>query len=223
MISFCFFPTVPGDPTRWHSRHNWHLLESGLTLLHTLPVTHLWPFAKGKYFLLALDESTDLKDTAPLLIFIREINDNFDHEIPKMENKRTGLVKQCVWCYREVVAMQKKKITINLSWCHVPCPKTPWPGWVLCFSKWILKMVQRMLVLFGSNYVCEQTFSVMNINKPRHRAHLTDEHLRPVLGIPTTKLTPNFNVLAKKGVQQHCSHWNWNWKFLYLLSCVFNN
>lgn len=71
----------------------------------------------------------------------------------------------------------------------------------------ILKMAQRMLVLFGSNDVCEQTFSVMNINKPRHRAHLTDEHLRSVFGIPTTKLTPDLNVLAKKGVQQqHCSH-----------------
>lgn len=29
----------------------------------------------------------------------------------------------------------------------------------------IQKVAQRMLVLFGSTFMCEQTFSVMNINK----------------------------------------------------------
>ncbi|KAK7134480.1 hypothetical protein R3I93_017791 [Phoxinus phoxinus] len=70
----------------------------------------------------------------------------------------------------------------------------------------IRKLAQKMLVLFGSTYVCEQTFSVMNINKTRHRSQLTDDHLRSVLRIATTKLTPNFDALAKKGDQQHCSH-----------------
>uniref|UniRef100_A0A3Q3X0I4 Uncharacterized protein n=1 Tax=Mola mola TaxID=94237 RepID=A0A3Q3X0I4_MOLML len=51
----------------------------------------------------------------------------------------------------------------------------------------IQKMAQRMLVLFGSTYVC-------------------DEHLRSVLRIATTKLTPQFDAPAKKGDQQHCSH-----------------
>ena len=32
------------------------------------------------------------------------------------------------------------------------------------------RTAQKMLVLFGSTYVCEQTFSVMNINKSRHRS-----------------------------------------------------
>uniref|UniRef100_A0A3B4EKN8 HAT C-terminal dimerisation domain-containing protein n=1 Tax=Pygocentrus nattereri TaxID=42514 RepID=A0A3B4EKN8_PYGNA len=70
----------------------------------------------------------------------------------------------------------------------------------------IRKMEQRMLVLFGSTYVCEQTFSVMNTNKAPHRSQLSDEHLRSVLRIATTKLTPDFDALAKKGDQQHCSH-----------------
>ena len=55
-----------------------------------------------------------------------------------------------------------------------------------------------MLVLFGSTYVCEQTFSVMKINKAHHRSKLTDQHLRSVLRIATTKLTPDFDALAKK-------------------------
>nr|KAF6360091.1 hypothetical protein mMyoMyo1_011049 [Myotis myotis] len=70
----------------------------------------------------------------------------------------------------------------------------------------IRKMAQKILVLFGSTYVCEQTFSVMNINKAPHRSSLTDEHLRSILRIATTKLTPDFDALAKKGDQQHCSH-----------------
>lgn len=68
------------------------------------------------------------------------------------------------------------------------------------------RTAQKMLVLFGSTYVCEQTFSIMNINKASHRSKLTDQHLRSVLRIATTKLTPDFDALAKKGDQQHCSH-----------------
>ncbi|KAJ3602475.1 hypothetical protein NHX12_030230 [Muraenolepis orangiensis] len=40
------------------------------------------------------------------------------------------------------------------------------------------RTAQKMLVLFGSTYVCEQTFSVMKINKAHHRSKLTDQHLR---------------------------------------------
>ena len=65
------------------------------------------------------------------------------------------------------------------------------------------RTAQKMLALFGSTYVCEQTFSVMNINKARHRSRLTDQHLRSVLRISTTNLTPDFDALAKKGGQQH--------------------
>lgn len=36
---------------------------------------------------------------------------------------------------------------------------------------------QRILVLFGSTYVCEQTFSVMKFNKSKHRSSITDDHL----------------------------------------------
>nr|KAF6271120.1 hypothetical protein mMyoMyo1_010902 [Myotis myotis] len=62
----------------------------------------------------------------------------------------------------------------------------------------IRRMAQKILVLFGSTYICEQTFSVMNINKAPHRPSLTDEHLRSILRMATTKLTPDFDALAKK-------------------------
>lgn len=65
---------------------------------------------------------------------------------------------------------------------------------------------QKMLTLYGSTYVCEQTFSIMNVNEPHHRSKLTDQHLGSVLRIATTKLTPDFDAMTKKGDQYHCSH-----------------
>lgn len=68
------------------------------------------------------------------------------------------------------------------------------------------RTAQKILALFGSTDVCEQTFSVMNFNKASHRSKLTDQHLRSILRIATTKLTPDVDALVKKGHQQHCSH-----------------
>ena len=61
-------------------------------------------------------------------------------------------------------------------------------------------MAQRMLVLLGSTYICEQTFRLMNFNKLNHRYRLTDAHLKSVLTIATTKLTPDFDTL-KRGLK----------------------
>lgn len=65
---------------------------------------------------------------------------------------------------------------------------------------------QRMLVLFGSTYVCEQTFSVMNFNKSRYRSRLTDGHLSSVLRISTSNMTTDFDDFVKKGDRLNCSH-----------------
>jgi 17beta-estradiol 17-dehydrogenase/3beta-hydroxysteroid 3-dehydrogenase/mitotic-spindle organizing protein 1 len=40
---------------------------------------------------------------------------------------------------------------------------------------------QKMFVLFGSTYVCEQTCSVMKYNKSRHRSSFTDSHLSAIV------------------------------------------
>lgn len=65
---------------------------------------------------------------------------------------------------------------------------------------------QKMLVLFGSTYVCKQTFSVMNFKKSRYRSRLTDTHLSSVLRISTSNTTPDFGDLVKKGDRLNCSH-----------------
>ena len=48
----------------------------------------------------------------------------------------------------------------------------------------IMSHPQKMFVLFGSTYVCGQTFSN---NKSRHRSSLTDSHLSAILGIATKR------------------------------------
>ncbi|KAJ8389778.1 hypothetical protein AAFF_G00114840 [Aldrovandia affinis] len=60
----------------------------------------------------------------------------------------------------------------------------------------IKTQAQKMLVLFGSTYVCEQTFSVMKYNKSKNRSSVSDDHLAAVLRIATSELTPDFTSLV---------------------------
>ncbi|XP_071058777.1 general transcription factor II-I repeat domain-containing protein 2B-like [Pseudochaenichthys georgianus] len=65
---------------------------------------------------------------------------------------------------------------------------------------------QKMLVLFGSTYTCEQTFSVMKFTKSRYRSSLTDEHLSAVLRISTSDIQPDFDGLVKAQQRLDFSH-----------------
>nr|XP_057912588.1 EPM2A-interacting protein 1-like [Doryrhamphus excisus] len=65
---------------------------------------------------------------------------------------------------------------------------------------------QRILVLFGSTYQCEQTFSVMKFNKSKHRSSMTDDHLSAVLRIATSDIPPDFNALVQAQNRLDYSH-----------------
>ena len=58
------------------------------------------------------------------------------------------------------------------------------------------KHAARILCMFGSIFLCEQMFSVMKINKNKHRTRLTNEHLQSILKIITTMI-PDINELVK--------------------------
>ena len=47
------------------------------------------------------------------------------------------------------------------------------------------KMAMKLLVLFGSTYICEQTFLTMNINKSKLRSNLTDTNLQSLMRTST--------------------------------------
>lgn len=53
---------------------------------------------------------------------------------------------------------------------------------------------KKMLSLFGFTYLCEQTFSVMNLNKNSMRSSLSDFHLCDILRISTIALKPDWPV-----------------------------
>ncbi|XP_077968860.1 general transcription factor II-I repeat domain-containing protein 2A-like [Styela clava] len=70
----------------------------------------------------------------------------------------------------------------------------------------IRRHAQKMLVLFGSTYICEQTFSVMNFTKSKFRSSLTDEHLSDLLRISTSAIEPDIQGLVKAQQSIHTSH-----------------
>lgn len=57
--------------------------------------------------------------------------------------------------------------------------------------KSLLENALKYASLFGSTYICEQTFSLMNINKSKNRNRLTNENLESILRLATTNVEPN--------------------------------
>ncbi|XP_060797901.1 general transcription factor II-I repeat domain-containing protein 2B-like [Neoarius graeffei] len=56
----------------------------------------------------------------------------------------------------------------------------------------------KILCMFGTTYLCEQAFSVTNINKSKLRSRLTHGHLNDVMKIVTAQsLSPNVDKLVK--------------------------
>lgn len=65
---------------------------------------------------------------------------------------------------------------------------------------------RKIFSVFGSTYICEQSFSCMKIIKSKNRSSLTDINLQAVMKISTSNLTPDFKRLVKKCEKLHLSH-----------------
>uniref|UniRef100_A0A8P4KFQ5 SPIN-DOC-like zinc-finger domain-containing protein n=1 Tax=Dicentrarchus labrax TaxID=13489 RepID=A0A8P4KFQ5_DICLA len=70
----------------------------------------------------------------------------------------------------------------------------------------IRKHAQVMLSLFGSTYVCEQAFSLLNLNKCKLRNALSDSHLHDILTLSVSQLEPDVETLLKTKGRLHVSH-----------------
>ncbi|KAK9528431.1 hypothetical protein VZT92_012593 [Zoarces viviparus] len=69
----------------------------------------------------------------------------------------------------------------------------------------IKKHAMKMSTLFGSTYICEQTFSRMKLLKTPMRSRLTDEHLHHCLRLAVTRMEPDIQLLTSQ-MQAHSSH-----------------
>ena len=68
-----------------------------------------------------------------------------------------------------------------------------------------LKKLAFAVSLFGSTYICEQSFSSMNIIKSKVRSRLIDENLESCLKLKTTTYQPNL-LKQSKEMRAHRSH-----------------
>ena len=57
-------------------------------------------------------------------------------------------------------------------------------------------LAKKMLVFFGSTYICEQAFSTLKFNKSKIRSVITDAHLADVMRITTSDRVPNYSSLV---------------------------
>uniref|UniRef100_A0A4X2KNG3 SPIN-DOC-like zinc-finger domain-containing protein n=1 Tax=Vombatus ursinus TaxID=29139 RepID=A0A4X2KNG3_VOMUR len=53
----------------------------------------------------------------------------------------------------------------------------------------------QVFSIFGSTYICEQIFSIMNLNKNKQRSTLTDEHLENILNTSISNMIPEYDKL----------------------------
>ena len=68
------------------------------------------------------------------------------------------------------------------------------------------KMAMKLPALFGFTYICEQTFSTMNINKTKLRSNLTDVDLQSLPRISTSNMQPEFKQLVDNFDRPQMSH-----------------
>ena len=64
----------------------------------------------------------------------------------------------------------------------------------------------KFISMFGTTYMCEQTFSRMKYLKSKYRANLSDDHLQSLLVIGVTDFNPHYKEILQKIAQFHHYH-----------------
>jgi len=69
----------------------------------------------------------------------------------------------------------------------------------------VVPNARKLVSVFDSSYICEQAFSILNLNKSKQRSKLTDKHLHSLLSVGCPQFHPNIDQLAKK-IKCNISH-----------------
>ena len=69
----------------------------------------------------------------------------------------------------------------------------------------LIYYAQKVLAMFASSYVCEQSFSTMKLRKSCVGNRLADENLTSLLRISASQLEPNYEKLLEMQSQFHSS------------------
>lgn len=70
----------------------------------------------------------------------------------------------------------------------------------------IVAHAQKIMAMFGTSYLCEQTFSIMKLRKNCLRNRLSDDHLFSLLKISASQMEPAYDDIMQKQKQFHMSH-----------------
>ncbi|CAM4604779.1 unnamed protein product [Lepidochelys kempii] len=60
----------------------------------------------------------------------------------------------------------------------------------------LIEVALKTFSIFGNTYICEQTFSIMNMNKNKQCSSLTEDHLEDIMKISTSNMTPEYDKLV---------------------------
>lgn len=122
--------------------------------------------------------------TNPFLISVDDLNyysPEIQTEIIDLQH-HTALTNK----YKEIISTATNQEYIEF-WKFVP--KSDFPN--------LHDLTLRYCCRFGSTYVCEQIFSVMNVIKTKYRSKLTDTHLKHLILLSSSKVNPNLDELIK--------------------------
>lgn len=102
----------------------------------------------------------------------------------------------------EIIDLQED---VSLKMYQTASPEEFWAKHVL--EKYVncKKLAINLATMFGSTYICETSFSKMNILKNKYRSRLTDAHLEDTMRISCSPREPNFKNLAQDR-RCHFSH-----------------
>ncbi|XP_036275872.1 general transcription factor II-I repeat domain-containing protein 2A isoform X2 [Pipistrellus kuhlii] len=113
-------------------------------------------------------------------------------DIEILEKNKCELSSQHKWS--ALKHLEKEDMLIFNTWNSIPDSYNQ-----------LKKLAFAVLSLFGSTYLCEQSFSSMNLIKSKLRSRLIDENLESRVKLKTTTYKPDLPKLSKE-MQGHCSH-----------------